>query len=222
VISIPKSADVFTGDSFDPLAGVTAADNFDGDLTKSIIVEKGDFTTAKEGTYTLTYRAKDAAGNEGSATRSVTVLPLKNVGETFEVNKYEMTFNSFTFNRTDSEPASVLYQYYTAKDGNTFVITSLQIKNLDTIKRSPFEIFGDDDHKIKALLVYDGKYTYEEAPHGLDNNWFDTFRSIDPLVSETHNLSFEVPQDVNDSGKSLVLKISPANSGDTAIYVRLR
>ena len=66
------------GDAFtDP--GATATDPSmelgasDTDLTSNIVVT-GSVDTATEGSYTLTYTATDAAGNEGSASRLVTVV----------------------------------------------------------------------------------------------------------------------------------------------------
>jgi hypothetical protein len=60
------------GDTFtDP--GATAIDETDGDLTPGIVVT-GSVDTATPGMYTLTYSATDAAGNTGSASRTVSVV----------------------------------------------------------------------------------------------------------------------------------------------------
>lgn len=61
------------GDEFDPMAGVTAVDDVDGDVAERIVIT-GEADTEKEGTYTLTYTVKDAAGNEASLERTVTVI----------------------------------------------------------------------------------------------------------------------------------------------------
>ncbi|MED4285374.1 DUF5011 domain-containing protein [Priestia megaterium] len=58
---------------FDPKAGVTARDNIDGDLTKTIKIT-GSVNTKIKGTYTLTYTATDKAGNTTSVARKITVL----------------------------------------------------------------------------------------------------------------------------------------------------
>lgn len=59
------------GDTFtDP--GTTAADETDGDLTASITTS-GTVDTTTAGTYTITYRVSDAAGNSAEVTRTVTV-----------------------------------------------------------------------------------------------------------------------------------------------------
>lgn len=52
--------------------GATASDDEDGDISSSIVVS-GTVDKDNAGTYTLTYTATDAAGNVGTATRSVKV-----------------------------------------------------------------------------------------------------------------------------------------------------
>ena len=53
-------------------AGATAEDNEDGNLTSSITVS-GTVNNNLTGSYTITYSVTDAAGNTGTADRSVTV-----------------------------------------------------------------------------------------------------------------------------------------------------
>lgn len=73
VISLPDSAEVVKGASFDPLAGVTAVDDRDGDLTSAITVD-GTVDVDTIGSYTLTYSVADAAGNAASVVRTVSVV----------------------------------------------------------------------------------------------------------------------------------------------------
>lgn len=54
-------------------AGATAQDNVDGDISGRIEVS-GGLTTARPGTYTITYRVTDSAGNRTTTTRTVEVL----------------------------------------------------------------------------------------------------------------------------------------------------
>jgi ABC-type oligopeptide transport system substrate-binding subunit len=61
-------------DEFDPMAGVTATDAEDGDLTSAITYES-TVDNLVAGTYTVTYTVTDSAGNVTTATRSVTVNP---------------------------------------------------------------------------------------------------------------------------------------------------
>ena len=72
VISGVGNQTITVGESFDPLAGVTATDKEDGDLTGQIKVT-GKVDTAKEGNYPLTYSVTDSAGNETIAKRVITV-----------------------------------------------------------------------------------------------------------------------------------------------------
>jgi len=63
------------GDTFTD-AGATANDDVDGDLTDSIVVT-GSVDTDTAGLYTLTYTVADAAGNEATVSRIVTVSTVE-------------------------------------------------------------------------------------------------------------------------------------------------
>ena len=58
------------GSAFDPKAGVTATDDVDGKVDFTV---DGTVNTSRAGAYTLTYTAKDKAGNVATAKRVVTV-----------------------------------------------------------------------------------------------------------------------------------------------------
>lgn len=73
VLTVPASSTLTVGADFDPLAGVTAADNRDGDLTRAITVT-GAVEMSTPGNYELQYSVSDAAGNTASATRKVSVI----------------------------------------------------------------------------------------------------------------------------------------------------
>ncbi len=60
-------------DEFDPLAGVSAVDAEDGDLTGDIVVKTNNIDNTEVGNYTVVYEVKDSADNVATATRSVTV-----------------------------------------------------------------------------------------------------------------------------------------------------
>ena len=63
------------GDTFDPMADVTATDEEDGDLTDKIIVEKNDVNTDVAGKYEVTYKVTDRKGATSRKTIIVTVNP---------------------------------------------------------------------------------------------------------------------------------------------------
>lgn len=73
-----ENARVLHNTVFDPMAGVTATDKEDGDLTSSIDVE-GYVETSVVGTYILTYRVKDTDNNEATQARTVEVYSQKPV-----------------------------------------------------------------------------------------------------------------------------------------------
>lgn len=59
------------GDSFDVMAGVTALDKEDGDLTDKIEIINNTVDTSKAGTYTVTYKVTDSNG--ASVTKTITI-----------------------------------------------------------------------------------------------------------------------------------------------------
>ncbi len=71
--------DIYVGDTFDNMAGVTATDELDGDLTDDIVVT-GTVDTTKAGTYTLTYKVENSLKETASKDRVVTVLEKPGLG----------------------------------------------------------------------------------------------------------------------------------------------
>ena len=78
-ISGTGNVTIDVGQAFDPLAGVSAADENDGNLTASIQVS-GSVNTAVAGTYTLTYSVTNSDGESVSRTRTVTVREVQDPG----------------------------------------------------------------------------------------------------------------------------------------------
>ena len=67
------------GDSFDPMAGVTANDPEDKDITADIVLSGWDETHVDfAGTYELIYTVKDSAGEEATLKRTLTVNSATN------------------------------------------------------------------------------------------------------------------------------------------------
>ncbi|MEK4935725.1 MULTISPECIES: M4 family metallopeptidase [Bacillus] len=71
-LTVPVGATINVGDSFDPMAGVSATDKEDGDLTSKVTVD-GKVDTSKAGTYEVIYSVKDSAGNEVTTIQKVVV-----------------------------------------------------------------------------------------------------------------------------------------------------
>lgn len=76
---------ITVGDEFDPLEGVTAIDNVDGDITDKIEVS-GDYDVNTPGTYTIYYTVKDSAGNETKKGITLQVKPVTVAGRILNPN----------------------------------------------------------------------------------------------------------------------------------------
>ncbi|HET9421818.1 MAG TPA: LamG-like jellyroll fold domain-containing protein [Nocardioides sp.] len=72
-ITVPEDTELALGDPFDPLAGVTATDNTDGDVTDRVEVV-GTVDTERAGSYALTYVVADTNGNQVIVPRVVRVV----------------------------------------------------------------------------------------------------------------------------------------------------
>lgn len=72
-LTVPADGDVSYGSDFDPLAGVSATDYVDGDLTAKIVLT-GSVDTSVLGTQTLTYEVTDARGQTSTVQRTVSVV----------------------------------------------------------------------------------------------------------------------------------------------------
>ena len=73
VVTLPTDNEVEVGEVFDPLAGVSAVDNTDGDVMDLIEVV-GSVDTLTPGSYALTYVATDTNGNQVLVPRAVRVV----------------------------------------------------------------------------------------------------------------------------------------------------
>ncbi|MDR4173897.1 immunoglobulin-like domain-containing protein [Bacillus nitratireducens] len=71
-LTVPVGATINVGDSFDPMAGVSAIDLEDGDITSKVTVD-GKADTSKTGTYVLIYAVTDSKGHKVTAKQTVTV-----------------------------------------------------------------------------------------------------------------------------------------------------
>ena len=77
ILNGSASVSIRLGDSYTD-AGATATDNVDGDISDRIVVTN-PVNTDRAGTYTITYRVEDLAGNAAVATRTVVVAAATTV-----------------------------------------------------------------------------------------------------------------------------------------------
>lgn len=71
-LTVPGDTAIGLGDPFDPMEGVSALDDTDGDMTGKVLVT-GTVDTGKAGTYELIYEVTDSAGNKTQVKRLITV-----------------------------------------------------------------------------------------------------------------------------------------------------
>lgn len=68
-----ENINVKTGEDFDPLAGVYALDNQDGNITDNIEVTNNNVNTSSPGTYSVTYNVENSRGGYYNYVRQITV-----------------------------------------------------------------------------------------------------------------------------------------------------
>lgn len=72
VLTVGSNETLTVGADFDPMDGVTATDDVDGDIRSRVTIT-GSVDTATPGTYVLSYTVSDTAGNQAAAQRTITV-----------------------------------------------------------------------------------------------------------------------------------------------------
>ncbi|PGB77010.1 peptidase M4, partial [Bacillus pseudomycoides] len=116
-LTVPVGATINVGDSFDPMAGVSATDKEDGDLTSKVTVD-GKVDTSKAGTYEVIYSVKDSVGNEVTTIQKVVVKdkdtnngngPDNDNNNTNNSNASD-TGNSTILNNSTSDKKEVTYK----------------------------------------------------------------------------------------------------------------
>lgn len=95
-----KDLKLTVGDTFNPLKGVTANDEEDGDITENIEVFSNTVDTTKSGTYHVMYKVTDSQG--ASATKTITVTVKEKAQDAKPSNNYSSSSDS----DDGGEPAS--------------------------------------------------------------------------------------------------------------------
>ena len=127
---------ITVGDTFDPMADVTAEDAEDGNLTTKIEVKKNDVDTTKAGKYEVTYKVTDNQGATCTKTIAVTVNPKMEVLN--EAPTIDAADKTITVGDTFDPKAGV-----TAKDAEDGDLTDKieVVKNtVDTKKAGKYEV----------------------------------------------------------------------------------
>ena len=127
---------ITVGDTFDPMAGVTAEDAEDGNLTTKIVVEKNDVKTDVAGKYEVTYKVTDNQGATRRKTIIVTVNPKMEVLN--EAPVIHATDKTITVGDTFDPMAGVTAT--DAEDGNLTTKIEVKKNDVDTTKAGKYEV----------------------------------------------------------------------------------
>ena len=127
---------ITVGDTFDPMADVTAEDAEDGNLTSKIIVEKNDVKTDVAGQYEVTYKVTDSHGATRTKTIIVTVNPKMEVLN--EAPVIHATDKTITVGDTFDPMAGVTAT--DAEDGNLTTKIEVKKNDVDTTKAGKYEV----------------------------------------------------------------------------------
>ena len=127
---------ITVGDTFDPMAGVTATDAEDGNLTAKIEVKKNDVDTTKAGKYEVTYKVTDTQGASFTKSITVTVNPkmeVLNAVPTIDAADKTITVGD-TFNPKDGVTATDV------EDGDLTAKIIVEKNDVDTTKAGKYEV----------------------------------------------------------------------------------
>ncbi|MFR5264382.1 glycosyl hydrolase family 18 protein [Clostridium sp.] len=97
IINGIENKTILVNEKFDKLAGVTASDKEDGDLTSKIKVT-GEVDTSKAGEYKLTYSVTDSNGLETNKTIIITVKSKDANNDTYDASKIYLTGDVVIYN----------------------------------------------------------------------------------------------------------------------------
>ncbi|HIS38044.1 MAG TPA: polysaccharide deacetylase family protein [Candidatus Onthousia faecavium] len=168
--------------------GATAFDNCDEDISAAIEITS-DVDTTKLGTYTVTYIAKDKAGNKEIATRTVKVL------EPLQENTIYLTF--------DDGP----------RDGTTNII--LDILKEKNIKATFFVTNNGPDDLIKRIVdeghsigIHTATHNYSYIYSSIDNYYAD-LKTVKDRIYNLTGVTTNLVRFPGGSSNTISAKYSP-------------
>ena len=140
------------GDAEAALKNVTAKDDKDGDVTNSLTVEGLDYV----GDGTLTYYAKDNAGNVGSVKKSVTIKPDKLFGNYLVKQNGSETGYNVEAKKSGSDNTKLIISNF----ANNNLTATLQGDGVSTVLTIvSFQV--EDEDGVKGTIT--GKINYKKG-----------------------------------------------------------
>lgn len=123
------------------------------------------------------------------------------VGDTFSINEWDVTLDSFEFDQKVSEE----FFSSSADEGNKFLILNLTVNNKGTSSRSFIEMFGG----ISIKAIYDEKYEYSNTITLIDGDLAN--ENVAPLASLSGFTVLEMPDQVVEATEGLKLQFKYNN-----------
>ncbi|EUJ28749.1 putative peptidoglycan linked protein [Listeria grayi FSL F6-1183] len=234
------------GDTFDPLSGVSAMDEEDGDLTSKILVTANTVNTAKAGTYAVIYEVTDSDGN--TATKIISVIvkaksqPIINANDV--ILKVGDSFNPLSgVTAMDAEDGDLTSKIVviantvnTAKPGNYSVVYS--VTNSDgntatkaitvTVKNNSQPIINANDKTIKVGDTFNplsGVTATDEEDGDLTSKIKVIVNTVNTAVAGTYTVTYSVTDsDGNTATKTITVTVKTnsqpvINAKDVALKV---
>ncbi|MBC1335244.1 DUF5011 domain-containing protein [Listeria booriae] len=226
------------GSSFNPMAGVTASDAEDGDLTSSISVTANDVDTSVEGTYHVTYSVTDSDGNTTTKTITVTVSsnnapvitaadktlkkgasfdPMAGVTAS-DTEDGDVTDNvSVTANDVDTSAVGTYHVTYsvTDSDGNTTTKTITV-----TVTSNDAPVITASDKTLKKGGSFDpmaGVSASDTEDGNVTDNVTVTANDVDTSAVGTYHVTYSVTDsDGNTTTKTITVTVT---SNDAPVIV---
>lgn len=185
------------GTEFDLLEGVTATDEVDGDVVVTI-KDDGGYDPNVEGEYTITYSAKDKAGNEATLTRVVKVLPADMPNHV--INLSGAYYSDMLFTVTSDGGVGEDLTLEVAVDFKNKLITYVNVISSNE---------GDGEALLEKGNAFADKYIYFENPltyAELEELTFENTKEDEPVNEEFDALVKVSPK----TGKAVILAIKKA------------
>ena len=172
------------GDTFDPMADVTATDAEDGNLTDKIEILNNEVDTTKPGKYEVTYKVTDRKGASRTKTITVTVNPKMeplNEAPTIDVTDKEITVGD-KFDPKDGVAAK------DKEDGNLTDKIEILKNTVDPSKPGVYEVTYKVTDSKGASCTKTIKVTVKEkTPAPSKNN--DKTTTVTPKTGDSTNVS---------------------------------
>lgn len=176
-----------------------------------------DETTDNSSNNTIKDKEKEEKEPEIDTSITISKSTTESVSSMYNSREIEaeITLNDVSFidEIRPPEPTQSYYTYYPAKEGKTYAVISLKLKN---IWGSSFDISDvlrntySFDSKCSAKAVFGWKYSYTAdlvAELEKDNKWGYSYESsfvyIDPLETMDIIVAYSVPNEVKDKDAKL-------------------